>query len=101
MVANEEFVFLRSDVGMGGDSTFCFELFRDSHAKGPVSFRVGAEGGGRELCFSCAGGADGGGGNLTGDIFPERPCKPSPVLEWFRGGSFGKGPGSFSFSGVS
>lgn len=66
-------MFRRSDiVEVGGDSGFLLELFRDSQAKGPVSF-LGAAAGFSGACFSCAAGAAGGGGNLTGDILPERP----------------------------
>lgn len=90
-------MFLRSEVAKGGDSgCFCFELFRESHENGLVSFRVGAGGGaGSEECFSFSGGG-GGGGNLTGDILPERPCIP-PVE--FRGGTAGAISGLFAASG--
>ena len=85
----EAFVFLLSVVESGGDSgCFLLELFRESHEKGLVSFRVGAGGGGNELCFSGAG-AGGGGGNLTGDILPDSPCSP---LAESRGGSLGGCP---------
>jgi hypothetical protein len=86
MVAIEAFVFLLSVEDRGGDSGFLLELFRDSHEKGLVSFLV--VGGGKEICFSTAEGAGGGGGNLTGDILPESPCRP--VMEDARGGSFGR-----------
>ena len=76
---------------MGGDSGFFVELLRENNDQGAVNFLLGAGGGGKEVCFSCAGGAGGGGGNLTGDIFPERPCRPSPFPECCRGGSFGNG----------
>jgi hypothetical protein len=95
-VAMDALVFLRSVVESGGDSgCFCFELFRESHENGLVSFRVGAGGGaGNELCFSFSGGG-GGGGNLTGDILPERPC--SPLVE-SRGGRVGGRSGLFAAS---
>jgi hypothetical protein len=35
----EEFVFRRSVVDVGCDSTFLLELFRDSHEKGLVNLR--------------------------------------------------------------
>jgi len=72
MVARDALVFLRSDEARGGDSTFLFELFRDNHEKGLVSF-LATVGAGVGKFFS---GAGGGGGNLTGDILPERPCRP-------------------------
>lgn len=73
MVAIEAPVFRRSDiVDVGGDSGFLLELFLDSQAKGPVSF-LGAGAGFSCAGFSCAVGGAGGGGNLTGDILPERP----------------------------
>ena len=97
MVARDALVFLRSVVDRGGDSgCFVFELFRESHENGLVSFRVGAGGGaGNELCFSFSGGG-GGGGNLTGDILPERPCSP-PVES--RAGRVGGRSGLFAASG--
>ena len=92
IVAREVLVFLLSAVGSGGDpGCFLLELFRESHEKGLVSFRVGAAGGGgSEVCFSEAGGG-GGGGNWTGDILPDRPCRP---LAESRDGSLGAPEGS-------
>jgi hypothetical protein len=80
IVAIEAPVFRRSAVvvavAAGNDSGFLLELFRASHANGPVSF-LDVEGAG--VGFSCMAGGAGGGGKLTGDILPERPC--SPVVE--------------------
>jgi hypothetical protein len=93
MVAMDAPVFRRSAVvvGAGGDSGFLLELFRESHAKGPVSFLdVGAGAG-----FSCTAGGAGGGGNFTGSILPERPCSPLAELvesRESRGGSLGRRP---------
>ena len=91
IVAIEAPVCRFSAVEVGGaDSGFLLELFLDSHANGPVSFLVGAGAG-----FSSVAGGAGGGGNLTGDIRPERPCS-EPVESWeARGGSFGTEPGVF------
>jgi len=88
-VAIDAFVFLLSVDDKGGDSgCFLLELFLESQEKGLVSLRVGAGGGGSDVCFSEAGGAGGGGGNLTGDILPDKPCSP-PVES--RGGNLGNG----------
>lgn len=93
MVATEAFVFLLSADDRGGDSGFLLELFRDNQ-DGKLGNFLGAAGcGGRELCFSWAGGG-GGGGKLTGDILPERPCRPVP--ECSRGGSLGSRSGAFA-----
>ena len=95
MVAMEAPVFRRSAVLVtaGGDSGFLLELFRESHANGPVSFLdVGGAGAG----FSCKAGGAGGGGNLTGDITPERPCNPVVESRESRGGSFGSMLGAFA-----
>lgn len=67
----EAFVLLLSVGGRGGDGAFLLVLFRESHEKGLVSFRVGA-GAVRDASFSSLGGG-GGGGNFTGDILPDRP----------------------------
>lgn len=84
MVAMDAFVFLRGEDFSGGDSgCFLLDAFRESHVNGLVSFLVGAVGGGRESRLSNIGGV-GGGGNLTGDILPVKPCIPE-----FRGGSVG------------
>lgn len=100
MVAIEAPVFRRESVVVdaGGDSGFLLELFRDSQAKGPVSFLDAGAGAGAG--FSCAAGGAGGGGNLTGDILPERPC--SAVVESWesRGGTFGREAGAFAPSAV-
>jgi hypothetical protein len=72
MVAIEAFVLLLSVGGRGGDSAFLLVLFRESHEKGLVSFRVGA-GAGSDAAFSSFAGGGGGGGNLTGDILPDKP----------------------------
>jgi hypothetical protein len=86
IVAIEAFVFLRGEDFIGGDSAcFLLDAFRESHVNGLVSFRVGAAGGGRESRFSSIGGV-GGGGNLTGDMLPEKPCIKLPE---FRGGNVG------------
>lgn len=90
----EAFVFRRSDVGGDDGSGFLLELFRESHAKGPVSFREGAGVGG---AFSCAGGG-GGGGNATGVILPERPCSALVESRDSRGGSLGRTIGAFPAS---
>jgi hypothetical protein len=95
IVAMEAPVFRRSAVvvAAGGDSGFLLELFRESHANGPVSFLdVGGAGAG----FSCAAGGAGGGGNLTGDIVPERPCSPVVESRESRGGSFGSTLGALA-----
>jgi hypothetical protein len=95
IVAMEAPVFRRSAVvvAAGGDSGFLLELFRESHANGPVSFLdVGGGGAG----FSCAAGGAGGGGNLTGDILPERPCSAVVESRESRGGSFGSTMGAFA-----
>jgi hypothetical protein len=87
IVAIEAPVFRRSavDVAAGVDSGFLLELFRESHANGPVSF-LDVEGAGAG--FSCTAGGAGGGGKLTGDILPERPCSPVVESRESRGGSF-------------
>jgi hypothetical protein len=81
----EAVVFRRSEAG-GGDSAFLFEVLRDSHENGLVSLR---ETEGVEAAFSWAGGAGGGGGNLTGDILPDRPWVVLAELRESRGGSLG------------
>lgn len=93
----DEFVFRRSEVCTGGVSGFLLELFRDSHANGLVSFLEGA---GAGAAFSWAAGGGGGGGNLTGDILPERPCRPFVESRDSRGGSFGCPLGFFAPSGI-
>lgn len=85
----EAFVWRRSVVGGDAGSGFLLELFRESHAKGPVSFLDGV-GVGAGVAFSCAGGGGGGGGNATGAILPERPCRAPADSRDSRGGNFGR-----------
>jgi hypothetical protein len=93
IVAIEALVFLRVEDLSGGESDcFLLEAFRDSHVNGLVSFRVGAVGGGSES-RCCRTGGVGGGGNLTGDILPVKPCMPLPE---FRGGRVGVSDDLFS-----
>ena len=90
IVAIDVVVLLRSEAGNGGDAVVFFSVvFRESHENGLVSFLVGGAGAGKDACFSFAGGVGGGGGNLTGDIFPDRPVRPEP--EDSLGGSLGNG----------
>lgn len=96
----EALVLRRSARGKGGEPGFLLELFRDSHAKGLVSFLVTAGGG---AGFSWRTGGGGGGGYLTGDIWPDRPCKPlAEAVESreSRGGSFGSRLGALEASAV-
>ena len=80
MVAIEETVFRRSGEGIGGSGgevTVSLGVleFRDNHANGLVSFRVGGGGGGREsLPAVCGGEGIGGSG-------PCNPCKTLIALE--------------------
>lgn len=77
----------RSAIVVATDSGFLLELFRDSHAKGLVSF---LDVGGGGAAFSCTAGGWGGGGNLTGDILPDRPWSALLVeSRESRGGNFG------------
>jgi hypothetical protein len=89
----EVVVFRRSaEVGAEG-SAFLFEVLRDSHEKGLVSFRE-TDGGGAD--FSWAGGGGGGGGNLTGDILPDKPCIALVESRESLGGSFGSTAEAFA-----
>lgn len=89
----DAFVFLRSDVDAGGVSAFLLELFLDNHEKGLVSFRAT---GGAGVAFSWTAGGCGGGGNLTGDILPDRPWVPPVESRESLGGSLGAAPEAFA-----
>jgi hypothetical protein len=88
----EAVVFRRSAEGGAVASAFLFEVFRESHEKGLVSFRETAGGG---AAFSWVGGG-GGGGNLTGDILPDKPCIALVESRESLGGSFGSRPEAFA-----
>jgi hypothetical protein len=92
----EEFVFRRSDVVVGSVSTFLLVLFRESHENGLVSLRA-TGGAGRD--FSWIAGGGGGGRNLTGDIFPDKPCMEAVESRESLGGSFGSMLEAFAPSG--